>query len=473
MVFSSLIFLYLFLPLVILFYFACHSINAKNWVLLIFSLFFYAWGEPVYVLVLMLSAAINYGCGRLLGILRNSRLSKPTLVLTVGLNLAILAVFKYAGFLVENMNHILGLQLAVPTITMPIGISFYTFQALSYTIDVYRGHVKVQKSYRDFLLYVTLFPQLIAGPIVRYSEIEPQLRHRVPSWEGIFYGFTRFCLGLGKKVLLANYCGKAASRLLDGSLEAMTTGGTWFGILLFAFEIYFDFSGYSDMAIGLGKVFGFKYAENFNLPYISRSISEFWRRWHISLSSFFRDYVYIPLGGNRRHQIFNLFVVWFLTGLWHGASWNFVLWGLYFFLLIALEKKLRVPLKRIPAIFRWAMTSVLLLIGWTLFYYTDFQKLLGALQVMFGLAGSGASNGQLHMLFVNNIPLLLVCIVASTPIPRLLWLGINSLDVDKEVPMAKQVFYALCVFFFDFGLLAVCTISLVGSGYNPFLYFRF
>ena len=253
----------------------------------------------------------------------------------------------------------------------------------------------------------------------------------------------------------------------------MTTVGAWFGILMFAFEIYFDFSGYSDMAIGLGRVFGFRYAENFNLPYISRSITEFWRRWHISLGSFFRDYVYIPLGGNRKHQFRNLLIVWALTGLWHGASWNFVLWGLYFFVLIALEKRLRRQLAKIPAIVRWAATFLLLLLGWTLFYCTDFTRLTQTLGAMFGLYGAGFSNGQMKMLFVNNIPLLLVCIVGSTPVPRILWLAVNSVGVGKAVSKVRQVFYALCVFAFDLAVLLACTTSLVGSGYNPFLYFRF
>lgn len=473
MVFSSLLFLYLFLPLSLLCYFACRGMEGKNWILLLFSLFFYSWGEPVYVLLLIFSAGVNYGSGRLMGRCAGSRGKKTVMILTVLVDLGILAVFKYAGFAVESVNHLLGTSLPVPSITMPIGISFYTFQALSYAVDVYRGQVKVQKSFRDFLLYVALFPQLIAGPIVRYSEIEPQLHSRTSSWEGIFYGMTRFCIGLGKKVLLANYCGKAASRLLDGELAAMTTAGAWFGILMFAFEIYFDFSGYSDMAIGLGRVFGFRYSENFDLPYMSRSISEFWRRWHISLGSFFRDYVYIPLGGNRRHQVLNLFVVWALTGLWHGASWNFVLWGLYFFLLIVLEKKLRAPLEKIPGVFRWLLTALCLLVGWTLFYYTDLGRLCQVLGVMAGQKGAGFANSQLKLVVLNSLPLLMACAVVSTPLLRLLWLGVNSLDMKKQIPFGRQAAYGVLVFLFDAAILFAATVSLVGSGYNPFLYFRF
>ena len=338
MVFSSLIFLYLFLPACVILYFLRPSISYKNWVLVIFSLIFYAWGEPVYVLVLVFSALVNYFFGRLIGDTTSRRRAKGLMIGSVVFNLVLLGYFKYIGFLVENLN-LLGLHLPVPQVALPIGISFYTFQTLSYVIDVYRGQVSVQRSYRDFLLYVSLFPQLIAGPIVRYSEIEPQMAVRKINYSSIFYGVLRFSIGLGKKVLIANYAGNIATQMLDGNLATSTTLGGWLGILMYTFQIYFDFSGYSDMAIGLGRMFGFRYAENFDLPYTSHSITEFWRRWHISLGSFFRDYVYIPLGGNRRHQILNLLIVWTLTGLWHGASWNFALWGLYSEIARFLEKK--------------------------------------------------------------------------------------------------------------------------------------
>ena len=473
MVFSSLTFLYLFLPACILLYFAVKSIAAKNWVLVVFSILFYAWGEPVYVLVLIFSAAVNYFFGRWIGGASSRKKARGLMIASAVFNLALLGYFKYIGFLVENLNH-LGLSLQVPKVALPIGISFYAFQTLSYVIDVYRGQVEVQKSYRDFLLYVSLFPQLIAGPIVRYSEIEPQLSERSCKLPSVFYGLTRFCIGLGKKVLIANYAGKVASQMLDGNLESLTTVGGWLGILMFTFQIYFDFSGYSDMAIGLGRVFGFRYAENFDLPYISRSITEFWRRWHISLGSFFRDYVYIPLGGNRKRQVLNLLIVWTLTGLWHGASWNFALWGLYFFVLLYIEKRIPDKLAKIPGILRQAGTFLLVVLGWVLFYCTDLGRLGETFGVLFGVAGAGFSNGQIGIQLLNNLPLLLLCIIGSTQLPRFVGMLFGGLCTDKRRGEHKRRKFYLCVVYaFDLLLLALSTISLVGSSYNPFLYFRF
>ena len=389
MVFSSLIFLYIFFPLCLTAYFLIKPIPAKNAVLLIFSLLFYAWGEPFYVLLLIGSACVNYLLGLAMG--RSSKAKKLVLTLAVLVNLAALGVFKYAGLLVETLNQAASLSLPVPQIRLPIGISFYTFQAMSYVVDVYRGRAQVQKSPLRFLLYVSMFPQLIAGPIVRYADIEAQLQHREHSAENVFYGMLRFCVGLGKKLLIADYAGRIATGLLDGQLAFSTTAGVWLGIIMFSFQLYFDFSGYSDMAIGMGHVFGFKFRENFDHPYTSRSVTEFWRRWHISLGSFFRDYVYIPLGGNRKHRVLNLLITWALTGLWHGASWNFLLWGLYFFLLLAVEKLLWKVLQHIPGIFRLLGTMFLVVMGWALFYYTDFSRLLTALKVMFGQAGDRKS----------------------------------------------------------------------------------
>ena len=395
---------------------------------------------------------------------------KGILALTVGVNVAVLAVFKYAGFFVQTLNDLTGLGWAVPQLALPIGISFYTFQSLSYLADVYRGEVRAQKSFWKFLLYLSLFPQLIAGPIVRYSDIEAQLAERSVTAESLFYGALRFCVGLGKKVLIANYAGKAASALLDGG--AMTVTGTWFGILMFAFEIYFDFSGYSDMAIGLGRIFGFRYPENFNLPYVADSLTDFWRRWHISLSSFFRDYVYIPMGGNRKHQVWNLLVVWVLTGLWHGASWNFVLWGLYFFLFLYLEKLCRPALEKIPRILRHLGTILLLLLGWTVFYYTDLTRMGEAFSALFGGAELHSAAAGITML--NALPLLAVCVLGSTPLPRRAGLILSGFCVDGSDRLTWQRgCYAGAVFLFDLAILALSTISLVGSSYNPFLYFRF
>ncbi len=470
MVFSNLIFLYLFLPVCLLLYFLCRSTISKNAVLIVFSLFFYAWGEPLYVFLMIGMAAANWGFGLWMGMAGRQKLK---LLISVIVNLGCLAVFKYSGFLVENFNALFSTSLAVPQIALPIGISFYTFQALSYVIDVYRGQVGVQRSYWRFLLYVSLFPQLIAGPIVRYSDVEQQIEKRTSCREDIFYGMTRFCIGLGKKVLLADGAGKIASQILDGQLSSATTLGIWLGVLLFAFQIYFDFSGYSDMAIGLGRIFGFKYPENFNLPYISRSITEFWRRWHISLSSFFRDYVYIPLGGNRRHVYLNLLVVWFLTGLWHGASWNFVLWGMYFFVLLCIERLFKRQIKRVPVAVRQLVTLFLVVIGWNIFYFTDASRLGQSFAVLFGFSGAGFSSETTSIMLVNNLPLLITCIIGSTPLPQMIGNAFGMLCAGKDHEGPRQKVYVFVTYAFDLALLALCTISLVGTSYNAFLYFRF
>ncbi|MCI8843011.1 MAG: MBOAT family protein [Oscillospiraceae bacterium] len=468
MVFSSLTFLYLFLPACMLVYYMAPTVTARNWVLVLFSLLFYAWGEPVNVLLLLFSTACNYGFGLLLG--RGGGKKRLMTIATI-FNLGLLGFFKYTGFLMENIN-LLGFDFPVPQTALPIGISFYTFQALSYVIDVYRGEVKVQRSYLRFLLYVSLFPQLIAGPIVRYSELEERLAERRTVPRAAFNGATRFCVGLGKKVLVANYAGELASKLLDGDLASQTALGGWLGILFFTFQLYFDFSGYSDMAIGLGRIFGFRYAENFNLPYCSRSITEFWRRWHISLGSFFRDYVYIPLGGNRKRQILNLLVVWSLTGLWHGASWNFVLWGLYFFILLYIEKQLGSRLSRIPSALRIASTFLLVVLGWTLFYFTDLGRMGGFFKVLVGL-GAGLSNEQTNIILLNSLPLLLLCILGSTPVPRTIGIIFTNLFTGRGRSLGRQRVYAGVAFTFDLLLLALCTVSLIGSTLNAFLYFRF
>ena len=469
MVFSSLLFLYAFLPVCLLLYFLVPGLTGKNIVLLCASLVFYAWGEPVYVFLMLAVAALNWGFGLLL----EKRPEKLWLALCVALNLVSLVVFKYAGFLVENCNALFGTAFRVPQISLPIGISFYTFQALSYSVDVYRKDVGAQRSYWKFLLYVSMFPQLIAGPIVRYVDVAAQIESRESDPENVFRGVTRFCVGLGKKVLLADHVGQVADQLLGGSFTGATTLGIWLGALMYMFQIYFDFSGYSDMAIGLGRIFGFRYMENFKLPYTSKSISEFWRRWHISLSSFFRDYVYIPLGGNRKHVYLNLFVVWALTGLWHGASWNFVLWGLYFFVLLCIERLLRNGLSRIPKPVRHLVTLVLILFSWNIFYHTDLTRLLESFRILFGLSGSGFTNETTNLLLRNNLPLLLVCAVGCTAIPQFTGNVIGLLCAEKRDDGVGHKVYAALTFVFDLALLALATISLAGSSYNAFLYFRF
>ena len=469
MVFSSLLFLYAFLPVCLLLYFLVPGLTGKNIVLLCASLVFYAWGEPVYVFLMLAVAALNWGFGLLLG----KKRSKGLLALCVALNLASLVVFKYAGFLVENCNALFGAAFRVPQISLPIGISFYTFQALSYSVDVYRKDVGAQRSYWKFLLYVSMFPQLIAGPIVRYVDVAAQIESRESDPENVFRGVTRFCVGLGKKVLLADHVGQVADQLLGGSFTGATTLGIWLGALMYMFQIYFDFSGYSDMAIGLGRIFGFRYMENFKLPYTSKSISEFWRRWHISLSSFFRDYVYIPLGGNRKHVYLNLFIVWALTGLWHGASWNFVLWGLYFFVLLCIERLLKKQLPKIPKPVRHVLTLLLILISWNVFYHTDLGRLRESFAIFFGFAGSGFTSETTNMLLRNNLPLIAICAVGCSAIPQFTGNVVGLLCAEKREDGIGHKVYAGLTFVFDLALLALATISLAGSSYNAFLYFRF
>ena len=465
MVFSSLFFLYCFFPVSIALYLIAPGLRMKNWVLTILSLVFYAWGEPICVLLLIVQALVGYAGALVVQETRNQA-KKLAVGLTATVILSMLAVFKYADFFLLNFNLISGLDVPLLGLALPIGISFFTFQTLSYVIDVYRGNTRAQRFFPDLLLYVALFPQLIAGPILRYTDIENQLTHRRSTAQGMYQGLFRFCLGLGKKVLLANYAGSVASGLLDGG--AACASDAWLGAALFTFQIYFDFSGYSDMAIGLGRMFGFTYPENFNLPYIARSITDFWRRWHISMSTFFRDYVYIPLGGNRKRQWLNLLITWFLTGMWHGASWNFILWGLYYCLLLCIEKALgEKRLKHIPKILRHIFTLFFVVLGWMLFYYTDLSQLSVTLAAAFGQRGW--ARAQSGILFMNNLPLLLVCLVGSTPLPRVLGQKTAAFCVERD----HQVLLTLLQFLLILGLLGLATVSLVGESYNPFLYFRF
>ena len=472
MVFSNLFFIYLFLPLNLILYYAVPNKTWKNVVLLLFSLFFYSWGEPVWVFLLMLTAFLDYTwakCIEYFNLTGQQRRKKMALIASLVFDLGMLGVFKYSGFVVENINLLTGLSLPVPQIALPIGISFYTFQTISYVLDVYRGQVAAQKRYYKYLMYLSSYHQLVAGPIVRYSDVAAEIENRTVSAQDFSEGITRFCLGLTKKVVVANVAGSLAGNYLDADLASLSVAGAWFGVLLYTLQIYYDFSAYSDMAIGLGRMFGFHYHQNFNYPYIAKSVTEFWRRWHISLSSFFRDYVYIPLGGKYRHQIFNICVVWFLTGLWHGASWNFILWGVFYGALLIVEKLgLLKVLEKIPSVFSHLYLLFLTLIGWTIFYTTDLGKLGGYFGVMFGLSGNAFSDPQLSITFMNNLFWLIAAVLFCMPITQLVkrWAQTQrSEGVRAGISIVNAIMNVM--------LLFVCTAMLVGDSYNPFLYFRF
>ncbi|MCZ8512681.1 MBOAT family protein [Paenibacillus filicis] len=470
MVFSSLIFLYLFLPMLLAVYFLSGRMAYRNAVLIVFSFAFYAWGEPVWIVLLIACAFLGYLFALAIEKYRGTRLAKPLFVLSVAVNLLVLCYFKYTGFLLDNMSALLHWNLPHQEIGLPIGISFFTFEIISYMADVYKGTLKAPRSPAHIFLYVSFFPHLIAGPIIRYVDIEEQMKSRPFSLSLFSEGVTRFMIGLGKKVIIANTIGEHVTNLLQhGGAGTHSVLGAWFGIALFALQIYFDFSGYSDMAIGLGKMFGFTLRENFHYPYVSRSASEFWRRWNISLGSFFRDYVYIPLGGNRRLYLRNLFVVWFLTGLWHGASWNFIVWGLYFGLLIWLERAfLSRLLEAAPRLVSHTYLTAAMLIGWVWFYYTDLSEGLGLIQVMFGATGKPLANVELGIVFYDNLLIFLLAAIGATPLPAFLARRIIDLLRLQDTALGRTLVPVM-----NFGLFAVSTLLLVGSTYNPFLYYRF
>lgn len=466
MVFSSTIFLCVYLPLVLLGYYICPK-KGRNLFLLIASLVFYAWGEPKYVFLMIFSILVNYIFGRLMDKHReNKKRLKLMLVLSVVIDIGLLSVFKYTDFIITNVNAIFGSSFDLLKIALPIGISFYTFQAMSYTIDVYRNDVRVQKNLIDFGMYITMFPQLIAGPIVRYADVQDQLAERSVTTADFSEGVMRFVVGLGKKVLLANQMGAVWSEIyaLGGDVSALMA---WTGAIAYTFQIYFDFSGYSDMAIGLGRMFGFKFPENFRYPYQSVSITDFWRRWHITLSTWFKEYLYIPLGGNRcglARQALNLLIVWSLTGFWHGAGWNFVMWGLYYFVILFIEKLfLLKALDKLPKLFRHVYALLLIVIGWVIFASDDVSVLLPYLGSMFG--ANGAVGGMdVYTLFTKAV-LIVICCVASTELPKRLFLSATGAMNEKAAFTIKSVM--------TIALLALSMILLIGDSYNPFLYFRF
>lgn len=471
MVFSSLVFLCIFLPINLFLYFIIKNRTWRNGILIVSSLFFYAWGEPIWITAMIFSGMFDYFNGLMVEKYHGTKKAKAFVALSVTGNLLLLGAFKYSGFFVENINALLGLSLPVPHISLPIGISFYTFQTISYVVDVYRGEVKAQQSPFKLLLFVSLFHQLVAGPIVRYKDIAAEIEHREITVAGFSEGVNRFIIGLGKKVLIANTAGELSLNFLGTDYGKLPVAGAWLGIALYAIQIYFDFSGYSDMAIGLGRMFGFTYKENFNYPYISKSATEFWRRWHISLGTFFRDYLYIPLGGNRRHQVRNLLIVWFLTGFWHGASWNFIIWGLYYFVFVFVEKLfLNKVLERIPAIFSRIYLLLVVLIGWVFFWHTDLGECFRFIGVMFGNAYA-FTNSEVSLLFRSNALFLVIAVIASTPLAKKLFEAMKAYFEDnrERVAFMDRVFKPVINIF----ILVLSLAFLVGQSYNPFLYFRF
>lgn len=473
MVFSSPLFLFYFLPVILLLYYLVprKQIFWKNVVLLIGSLFFYAWGEPVYVLLMLFSIVMDYGLGLWLEH-EKTRGGHPgrVLALAVVLNLLLLGFFKYANFLIGTINGVTGLAIPLLELSLPIGISFYTFQALSYIIDLYRGEVEVQRSVLNFGTYVSLFPQLIAGPIVRMKTVAGELQDRQETFPEFSAGVRRFIVGLAKKALLANAAGEIWETVSAMEMESLPALTAWIGLAAYTFQIYFDFSGYSDMAIGLGRMFGFHFEENFRYPYVAASITDFWRRWHITLSTWFKEYVYIPLGGNRKglaKQIRNILVVWLLTGIWHGAGWNFVVWGLYFGLILMVEKMglLRL-LEKIPGFFRHIYTMFLVMLSWAVFAFDSLGQGMRFIGALFG-GGGLVWNGQSLYLLYSSAVLLVLLILGSTEIPRKAALLVG--ERLKARPLLSTVG--------ELGLLlagfALCVAYLVDASYNPFLYFRF
>ena len=471
MVFANLFFLYIFLPVNLILYYATRSYAVRNFVLVAMSFLFYAWGEPVWVLLLLASGFMVWFCSLLVERFAGTRRGKAALIFAVTISLSLLGIFKYSGFLIENINAVLPLSLPVPQFSLPIGISFYTFQMISYIVDVYRGDVKAQPSFLRFIMYVSMYFQLVAGPIVRYSDVAWEIGHRTANANDISHGITRFCIGLLKKVAVANVAGSLLVQYMDGDLTKVTVLGSWFGAVLFMLQIYYDFSGYSDMAIGLGLMFGFHFVENFNYPYIAKTATEFWRRWHISLSSFLRDYLYIPLGGNRSHAWRNLFVVWFATGLWHGASWNFILWGLFFGALIALERLgLRNLLEKLPGFISHFYLLFAVLISWVIFYFTDLSRAAQYLGIMFGLSGQPLTNSQTLLALEGNLFWLILAVVFCLPLARI---ASQQITAAAAVSRPRQIILGILVPVMNLGILLICTAMLSGQSYNPFLYYRF
>lgn len=469
MVFSSFAFLFLFLPAVLVCYFLIppRFRSARNLILLLFSLCFYLYGEPKGIGVMLGVIALSYVSAVVLDRTKTTRVRRLLMIAAIAGMVAVIGYYKYSGFAVENINRVLGTSLPVPAVIMPIGISFFTFQSMSYVIDVYRRTVPAQKNPLYVALYVSLFPQLVAGPIVRYETVAEEIITRRETVQDFHDGLARFIVGLGKKMLLANPLGDVATEIFALSGSALTPAKAWIGAILFAFQILFDFSGYSDMAIGMGRMFGFHFLENFNFPYLCNSITDFWRRWHISLSTWFRDYIYIPLGGNRKgkaRQLVNIFVVWVLTGLWHGASWNFVLWGLYFALLLLVEKLfLGRLLTKLPRFFQHLYALLFVLLGWVIFNCTSLTGIGHYLAAMFAGTSGGAADWHYILWLLRQYGLeLLFAVLLSTPV-------LGKLPAPIKDRPAAQILYTLWLLL----VFILSLLTLANSSFNPFIYFRF
>ena len=481
MVFSDLFFIFAFIPSFALLYILASLIDkkmktspdtpynrTKNWVLVLFSLLFYAWGEPVYVFLMLFSVLVNFIAGRVID--RSDRHRKMALVIGLVCNILILGVFKYLGFFGSILAD-LGISVALPTLALPIGISFYTFQSISYLIDVYRRESPAQKRYADLLLYISMFPQLIAGPIVRYDTVATEITDRHVTANDVADGAFRFLVGLGKKVIIANQLSEVADQFLVGGIGNLSTTGAWVGILAFTLQIYFDFSGYSDMAIGIGRCLGFHFKENFNHPYCCNSITDFWRRWHMSLGSFFRDYVYIPLGGNRRHQAWNIFVVWFLTGMWHGASWNFIIWGVYFGFIVAVEKYTILRLKNrmfTPLLHLYSL--ILVVIGWGIFYFEDFSQMTVFFHSFFGLSETFTDFAS-QAAVMDKFWLFLFALVLCMPVRKLIADTTERILKNHSIMLNGAILVGRTVL--SLAVLVLSVALLVGATNNAFLYTRF
>ena len=466
MVFSSMLFLWIFLPLVLAAYYLSPR-KIRNGILVFFSLLFYAWGEPLCVFILIISAALNYILAFAIDKYRGKLMGKLAVFFAVFFDLAVLGIFKYSGFIAENLNALLPLNLPVPDIKLPIGISFYTFQIISYVIDCHWEKVSVQKSFPKFLMYVSLFPQLVAGPIVRYSTIESEINNRRTTLDDLSSGVSRIAVGLAKKVILANNLSIIVEAFFGSDIKNLSVTGTWYAVIIYAMQIYFDFSGYSDMAIGLGRIFGFHFDENFNYPFICKDVSEFWQRWHISLSTFFRDYLlYVPIFGKRR-KYGGLFLVWFCTGLWHGASWNYIIWGLYFGMFIFIEQLIgKKKMKKIPLAVRHIYNKIVIIIGFGIFYFEDLSRLGDFFKNLIGLNSNSFIDEFTKLSVTNNLYLIIIAVICCFPVAKVIQnLAKKNIGFSYTIAASRVAV--------NIALLLVSSILLVDATNNPFLYFRF